>query len=237
MTTTTHFRPARARFARAAAIAAAALVALPAGAQSGAPADPVRLYLERATAGLPGRVEVSIGRLDERLNLAPCAQVEPYLPGQARLWGRSQIGLRCVSGASWNVYLPVEVRVFGQALVASRPIAFGQTVMPEDMRIDEVELSRENGMPAVDPQAIEGRLAIRGIAAGMPLRPEYFRAAPVVGAGDTVRLVYNGAGFTVTASGRALASAPDGAPVRVQTESGRIVQGIARAGRLVEMRL
>lgn len=199
--------------------------------------DPVRLYLERATAGLPGRVEVSIGRLDERLNLAPCAQVEPYVPAQARLWGRTQIGLRCLAGASWNVFLPVEIRVFGQALVAARPIAYGQTVASEDIRQDEVELSKESGAPATDPELVEGRLATRGIAAGAVLRADYFRAPPAIGSGDTVRLVYNGAGFTVTASGRALSSAIEGAPVRVQTESGRVVQGVARAGRLVEMRL
>ena len=42
----------------------------------------------------PLRMEVSVGALDERLRLAPCARVEPYLPAGARLWGRTRLGLR-----------------------------------------------------------------------------------------------------------------------------------------------
>ena len=200
-------------------------------------ADPVRLYLEKATAGLPGRVEVKIGRLDERLQLAPCAQVEPYVPGNARLWGKTQIGLRCIAGASWNVFLPVEVKVFGHALVASRPIAYGQSVGQEDLQLEEVELSREPGAAVTDAHSLEGKTSTRAIAQGQVLRSEHFRAPPAVGAGDTVRLIYTGDGFSVSASGRSLGAAADGMPVRVQTESGRVVQGTARIGRVVEMRL
>ena len=218
-----------------AAALAALLPGLPCGAQTNV--DPVRLYLEQATTGLPGRVEISVGQLDERLNLAPCAQVEPYVPGNARLWGKSRIGLRCTVGASWNVFLPIEVRVFGQALVAARPIPYGQAFGTEDAQLEEVELSREAGTALSDPNSLEGKTAARAIAPGQVLRAEYFRTPPAVGAGDTVRLIYSGGGFTVSASGRALAAAADGAPVRVQTESGRVVQGIARPGRLVEMRL
>lgn len=44
------------------------------------------------SGGLPLRMEVSVGTLDSRLRLAPCARVEPYLPagsacGDARAWG------------------------------------------------------------------------------------------------------------------------------------------------------
>ncbi len=222
----------------AGAFAAALLVSggtATAQAQNGA--DPVRLYLEKATAGLPGRVEVKIGRLDERLQLAPCAQVEPYVPGNARLWGKTQIGLRCIAGASWNVFLPVEVKVFGHALVAARPIAYGQAVSQEDLQLEEVELSREPGVALTDPQSLDGKTSTRTIAQGQVLRSEHFRAPPAVGAGDTVRLVFTGNGFSVSASGRSLGAAADGMPVRVQTESGRVVQGTARAGRVVEMRL
>ena len=37
--------------------------------------------------GMPLRMEVSVGTLDSRLRLAPCARVEPYLPAGSRLWG------------------------------------------------------------------------------------------------------------------------------------------------------
>ena len=76
----------------------------------------------------------------------------------------------------------------------------------------------------------------RPLAAGQPLRREYFRARTLVTPGDPVRLFYEGTGFSVSTDAKALGSATDGEAVRVQTESGRIVTGIARGPRLVEMR-
>lgn len=213
--------------------------ALPAArpALAAGPDDALKLYLEKATTGLPGRVEVSIGTLDERLKLGPCGRVEPYIPAGVRLWGKTQIGLRCIEGSRWSVFLPVDIRVYGKALVASQPLNVGQAVGPDDMRAEEVELTKEPGMAVADPRQLEGKTAIRMITPGQVLRQEYFRAPPAIGAGDAVRVVYTGDGFNISTSGRAMNNAAEGQPVRVQTEAGRVVQGVARGGRLVEMRL
>ncbi len=80
------------------------------------------------------RVEVLVGALDPRLRLAPCEQVEPYLPPGTRLWGQSRIGVRCVQGPTrWNVYLPVTVKVFGPALVATAALPVGSVLKPSDL--------------------------------------------------------------------------------------------------------
>jgi hypothetical protein len=63
----------------------------------------VQTWLNQAVASsgdLPLRMEVEVGALDRRLTLAPCAQVEPYLPAGSRLWGKTRVGLRCVQGSS-----------------------------------------------------------------------------------------------------------------------------------------
>ena len=219
------------------ALASLLLLAPAHGQPAAAPSEALKVYVENALSGVAGRIEVQVGQLDPRLQLAPCMRVEPYVPPGTRLWGKSRIGLRCAEGASWNVYLPVEVRVFAPALVAARAIAYGQTVGPEDTRVEEAELTRDAGAAVADLPGLDGKTAVRMIAAGQVLRAEYFRSPPAVGAGDTVRLIYNGDGFAVSASGRALSSAADGQPIRVQTDSGRVVQGVARPGRLVEMRL
>ena len=76
--------------------------------------------------GLPLRMEVSVGTLDSRLRLAPCARVEPYLPAGSRLWGRTRLGLRCVEGATaWNVFLPVTIKAFGPAWVLNNNVTTG----------------------------------------------------------------------------------------------------------------
>src|SRR5450830_1910176 len=47
---------------------------------------------------LPLRMEVSVGELDRRLRLAPCQDIQPYIPPGTRLWGKTRIGLRCARG-------------------------------------------------------------------------------------------------------------------------------------------
>jgi flagella basal body P-ring formation protein FlgA len=223
-------------------LAAAALLCGPLGAgyaAAAAPTDALKLYLEQATTGLPGRVEITVGDLSERLKLAPCAHVEPYIPASSRLWGKTQIGLKCTEGSTaWNVYLPIEIKVYGQALVAARALRYGQPLSADDVRLQDVEFTSEPaGSTIADPRKLEGKIVARMVPAGQILRQEYFHAPAVIGAGDSVQVVYNGPGFNISTNGRSLGSAADGQPVRVQVDDGRIVQGTARAGRIVEMRL
>lgn len=197
----------------------------------------LKFFLDGETRKLPGRVELRLGNLDSKLRLAPCARVEPYLPGGARLWGRTNIGVRCLEGATrWNVYLPIEVRVFAPALVAVRPIAVGQPIAAEDVESQDIDLTREPPGVLLDPAQLESRVTSRAITAGTPLRADMLRAKPVVAQGDLVKVIYLGTGFTVASEGKALAAAGAGQSVRVQMESGRIISGTAREGRQVELR-
>lgn len=200
----------------------------------------VRAFLERevqtAAASFPGRIEITLGAIDPRRNLPACERVEPFLPPGARLWGKGNVGMRCKSGAAWTVFLPIDVRIYAPALVTARALAAGQTLEAADIRIEEVELTREPPGALSDPAAIEDRVAARALQPGQVLRGEHLRTRPVIAQGDMVKVVYVGPGFSVASEGKALAAATAGQPVRVQMDSGRIVSGTAREGRRVEMR-
>jgi flagellar basal body P-ring formation protein FlgA len=177
------------------------------------------------------RVEVNVGQIDSRLQLAPCARVEPYLSNGARLWGRINVMLRCVEGANWNVALPVTVRVFGQAFISSRAISANAQIREADIQLQEVELSREPGMPLTSYDQLEQKVLSRPVSAGTVLRQDWFRALPVISAGDQVRVVASGVGFSLTSEGQALNQASEGQVVRVKTDAGRVVSATARMSR------
>lgn len=211
---------------------------------SAAAADPakmLKMYLDSETTGLPGRVEVTVGGLDERLRLAPCTQMVPFLPPGARLWGRGLVGVRCqdtaTGGAGWSVLVPVEVKVFGQALVATRALPAGEAPAADALELQEIELTRQAPGVISDPAVIGDSIMARTLAAGQPLRREHLRARPVIAVGEMVKLVASGSGFAVTSYGKALTAGADGQTVRVQAESGRTMTGVARAGKVVEIRL
>lgn len=199
--------------------------------------QPLQMLLDRETAGIQARVEIRIGQLDSRLKLASCQNIEAFVPSGARLWGRSHIGLRCAEGARWQVYLPVEVKAYGQALHLIRPIAAGMPVSADDVRAEEVELTKLGVGVLTSVEQLSGRVATRPLLSSQPLLAQHLRGASILAAGDPVRVMIHSPSFTVTADGTAIASAAEGQPVRVRIASGRVITGTARKDGTVEVRL
>lgn len=186
-----------------------------------------------ASAGAP-RVQVEVGRLDTRLRLAPCNKVTPFLAPGTRLWGAARIGLRCTEGAvRWQVYLPIAVKVFGTAQVAVRSLPAGHTLAPGDLHEAEFDWAQARG--AVFAAAPLGRVLSRALAAEQGLRDSDLAPLQWFAAGDTVRIVYKGADFAVAGSGEALSAGLDGRSVKARTAGGRIVSGLPRPMRVLEI--
>lgn len=195
-----------------------------------------------AAAGAPAprvtRVEVNVGELDSRIKLAPCTRMEPYLPPGLKPWGRTRLGIRCVEGPTrWNVFLPVTVRVFGLALVATTPLSAGTTVAEASLKLAEVDLAEDPSPAIAAPALAVGRTTARALAAGEPFRISHLRPKQWFAAGDTVKVLAVGRGFAVTSEGMALAAGVEGRAVRVRAANGRILTGMARAPHTVEVRL
>ena len=184
------------------------------------------------------RVSVEIGKLDPRLRLAPCHRIEPQLPAQGSLWGRTRIGLRCVEGERpWQVWLPVVVRVQAPALVPVRALAAGTVLAAEHLQVAEVDWAAEAQAPIVKAEDLIGRTLGRALQPGQALRQGDLRQRQWFAAGDTVLVRARGDGFVVGGEAQALGHGLEGQPVRVRTESGRVLQGLPVAERQVEVML
>ena len=189
------------------------------------------------SAGAP-RLEVSVGQLDPRLRLAPCARVEPYLPEGMRLWGKARIGLRCTQGTTrWNVYLPITVKAFGPGLVVSNQVAGGSVLSEADLTPGEVDLAETGSVAVTDMRLAIGRAASQTLKPGLSLRQSHLRPRQWFAAGETVTVLALGPGFSVSGEGQALNNGVEGQPVRVRTESGRVLTGLAVGERRVELAL
>lgn len=188
--------------------------------------------------GNPTRFDVVVGALDPRLKLAPCQRIEPYLPPGVRLWGKARIGLRCAQGARpWNVYLPITVRVYGSALVAAQPLPAGSTVREADLRLAEIDLAEDNGAVVTSVELAIGRTLLRPLAAGQGVRQTDLKPRQWFAAGDTVKVLASGPGFSVSGSGQALTPGLEGQTARVRTDGGQVVSGMPVATRALEVSL
>lgn len=184
------------------------------------------------------RMDVVLGNLDSRLRLAPCGNVEPYLPVGVRLWGRSQIGLRCVDGISrWNVMLPVTVNAYGAAWVIRGQVPAGAVLTDADVVQAEVNWAEDTTPVLRDKAAWEGQVATRALTTGQTLRQGMVRAAQVFQAGAPLRVLAQGVGFQVSSDAQALSAGVVGQVARVRMENGRIASGVVLDGKTVQIDL
>lgn len=185
------------------------------------------------------RAEVVPGRLDARLRLSPCEEVQPYLPQGARLWGATRVGLRCVKGVTnWNVYLPITVNVYGPALVSRTALPAGHVLSANDLTQAEVNLAEDKlHAPLAEASALVGRALARPLAAGQALREPMLKARQWFTAGEKVRIRVSGQGYAVASAGEAITAGIEGQPARVRTEGGRVISGMPVGERLLEIAL
>ena len=173
------------------------------------------------------RMEVILGSLDPRLKLAPCGNIEPYLPVGTRLWGKTRIGVRCIDGISkWNVSLPVSVNAWGVAWVVRNQLSAGAVVGLNDVVEAEVNWSEEPAQVLRDPALWLGFVAAKPLTTGQTLRANMVRPAQVFQAGSQVRVVAQGVGFQIAADGQALTPGVVGQSARVRMDNGRVASGL-----------
>ena len=186
--------------------------------------------LSKGTQELPLRMEVELGRLDPRLNLTPCARMEPYLPNGSKLWGRTRIAIRCLEGNRlWNVFLPVTVKAWGPAWVLTNNQSMGDVLQPQDAVQSEVDWAAETAAVIALPDDWVGQTAARPLMSGQTLRQGMVRPAQLFKPGAPVKLLAGGVGFQVTSYGQALSGGGPGQTVRVRMDNGRIVSGTVNA--------
>lgn len=194
----------------------------------------------RQVAPGEARVEVDLGKLDPRLRLAPCENIQPYLPPGQRMWGRTRIGIRCLKGPTrWNVTLPLQIRVFAPGYVAQADLPVGTVLTQEHLRLADVDMAAEGPVftAASAPDAFLGRSLARPLAAGEALRGQALKLRQWVQPGDRVQVLATGQGYAVAGEGQAMGVGLEGQEVRVRFDNGRMVTGRTIGERRVEVLL
>lgn len=184
------------------------------------------------------RPEIEIGALDSRLRLAPCQQVEPYLPTGTRLWGRTRIGIRCLQGpVPWNVFLPVTVRAWGPAWTVRHPVSAGSVLTENDLELTEIDWAESVTPVLFRTSDWQGLEATRHLVPGQVLRQGMVRSPQLFAAGSTVRVLIRGRGFQLTATGSALSHGHQGQTARIRMPNRKVLTGTVLDAETVEINL
>lgn len=183
------------------------------------------------------RVQIDVGRLDPRLQLASCRRVEPSLPTNAALWGSVRMGLQCAEGdRAWKVWVPVTVKVLAPAVVPSRALPAGTVLAADHLVMQEVDWAASS-RPYGQVADLLGRTLGRAVQTEQPLRQGDLRLRQWFASGDVVQVLARGNGFVVQGEAEALSHGLEGQPVRVRTSGGRVLSGVAVGEYRVEVTL
>lgn len=196
--------------------------------------DTAERYVRLQTQGLPGKITITMGKLDVS-RLPPCSAHEAYSPPGTRLSGKTHIGVRCLGPNIWSVLVPVQIAISGSYVTTTRPLAAGQTLQAGDLTILSGDVSSLPTGVVTDPETAIGKTLRNSLGAGQALRSDQLQAPLVVRQGMSVRLISRGSGFAVSAEGKAINNAAEGQMVQVRMNSGQTLSGIAQADGSVEV--
>jgi flagella basal body P-ring formation protein FlgA len=145
------------------------------------------------------------------------------------------VEVRCTNGTNATLFVSARVKVEGSYVKMARPVSGGQSLTAADMQLEQGDLTAYPEDLVVNPGDAIGQVAKQALSSGQALRATYLKREVGIQAGQTVKIVANGGGFSVTNRGRALNSAARGALVRVKLDNGQIVSGILGAGDVVDV--
>lgn len=183
----------------------------------------------RTHYGVAGsRVVIVPTRLNPRLRLASCTHaLQTRLPMRQGTPSRVAVAVSCPGNPGWTIQIPVQMQVFRQVLVTSRPLARDDMPGPADVHTEERDVARLGYGYIESLDQILGRSLDRPLIAGTVLEPGDFNGRQVVRAGEQVALIAQLGGIEVRTAGMALDGGDTGAHLRVRNNnSGRIVDGI-----------
>lgn len=212
--------------ALAAGLGAAASLAQTAPGASAAAEPVIEKFLQAQSNGLAGKATAKL--LPPGAGSLPaCDRIEPFLPAGSALRGRVSVGVRCHGDKPWTRFVQAYVSVEGSYFVAARTLDAGQALGAGDYAERTGDLSRLPRSVITDAAELHGVVLANRVAEGAPLRQEAVRGVLVIQQGQTVQLVAQGEGFTVSTEGKAMTRAAAGAVVQAKTRDGRLLSGVA----------
>lgn len=159
-------------------------------------------------------------------NLPPCANVlQIRATGDApSAMERQQLEINCPDTPGWSLNATAQAHVFLPAVHAEGIIDRGQTIRPNDIRLERINIAKARRGYYNRLDEVIGMAAKRRIRAGQTITPSLLEQAMAVKRGEPVKIVASNDGIEASASGEALGDGQPGDVIRVRnTRSGKVI--------------
>ncbi|HEX4152482.1 MAG TPA: flagellar basal body P-ring formation chaperone FlgA [Steroidobacteraceae bacterium] len=177
------------------------------------------------------------GPINPDVKLVRCSLPVKHSVGPgSHMRDRVLVELRCPGAPAWHLYVPVRIVGTSQVTVAAHAIVAGTVLTANDVRTEQRDISQLPPGYMDDPTVTVGLTASRPISSGAVITNQLLLGAKAVQRGQTVTLLADGGGVSISMEGRALSDALVNQRVKVENlSSGKVVEGIARSQQVVEI--
>jgi len=182
------------------------------------------------------KIDIRISDLDRRLTLAQCEMPLSFtLNDPSNAGGNLTVHTRCEGTAPWSVYVPAQVSVFRELLVASRNLVRGDIVTRADVVSEIVNTSQLRQGQIGESDSVIGQEVKRPISKGEPFRHASLDSPMVIRRGDPVIIELQSGSISVSSNGTAMVNGRIGERIRIRNgQSDRIVSAqVVAAGRVL----
>ncbi len=186
-----------------------------------------------------GRIEVTPGYLDNRLQLQRCKQpLTAFLPSHSDVLRTNTIGIRCDDQPGWSLYAPVKIQVMAPILVATRLLTRQHIIRNQDVRLVEMDINHQTKAYVEQAEQALGKQVTHDIPSGAAITQNYLTEPKIIKKGDEVAIIVSLGNLHVSMKGIALQDGILNQSLAVKNiKSGKVVQGIAKTPQQVEVTL
>ena len=175
---------------------------------------------DRARARGLDAVTVEIFPLDSRVNLPKCGRAVTVLSESNKpSLGRVTVGIRCQTPEPWTIYLRGHVSASAAIPVLQHPANRSALISDGDVVIKNIQIESDLRGIIIERDQLVGKVAVRDLIAGQPLRQSDVKAPQIISRGQSVTITSKVGGLTVTMKGKALGNARAGDRIWVQNQS------------------
>ncbi len=179
-------------------------------------------YLERSE--IQGRHEIQINSLDPRLRLPLCDEdLTVSLESPAQPIGRVTVKVRCEGSSPWTVFVPAQVRIFRQVVIATRPLKRESVLGEADVSLVERDVGLLNQGYLTSLEQALGKKLTRTLQSDQVLAPLHLQQSEVVRKNDQVVISARNSTINVRMPGEALSDGALGEQIKVRNLSSKRV--------------
>jgi flagella basal body P-ring formation protein FlgA len=183
------------------------------------------------------QVQIELNRADPRIGSASCPAALFSNSRGHKMWGRTFLEVQCMGSNTAPFFVSVDVKVFSPVWVTREMIAAGEPISPEKLEQKILDIATLNTGWVSELAHLSQKSAARAIYPGTALRADLLKGKTLLKRGEQVKVLISGPGFQIAGSGITLEDAEQGNAVKVKTDKGKVLSGIAKDELLVEITL